>query len=470
MRIQRLLTTAAALAALGAGTAHAQDGGTFNPDALVLATDQELEALIVLDYAGEGASHTMGWFYYDELISQGYVDIKDPANPNDDVLVDANANAVPDFHEDLFNLNPNRPYVGVGPRCPNRMFAHILPSGQAVAFREPDLLIGDCAQASTYAASGGPRRWEPDTGYPAMPGGAVVGRSVLAYPALDIHADRATFAKTDSWFSDRGLFPHIPNLLEPRHPLNGNRGVGHLTLLNTDDDGNTCSYSSSSECLQPRMAWSASGGTQVQVGPVWDRQTNGHDGIPDYKASAFDDQGRLIPGRNPAAAITEEDRRVKMGRVQGGREIVFFLITYVEQIYGPSTDACFIATSAVPGARLQCSLWAHGDINVFFSKTALNLDLYQRTSSVVTTKALSSAWLPAEAYSRLATSTYGNVVFGSTQSQTLQAYGQRTPHALVAVPASNPNAWVIGWEDINSGGNRSYDDAVMLINKLPPSP
>ncbi|MFP2903558.1 hypothetical protein ACLESD_00475 [Pyxidicoccus sp. 3LFB2] len=479
MRTRRLLTTVAAFAALGAGTAHAQ----VNPNALVLAADADLEALIVLDYAGEGASHTMGWFYYDELITQGYVDIKDPANPTDDALVDANGNAVPDFHEDLFNLNPNRPYIGVGPRCPNKVFAHITPSGQAVALREPDLLTGDCSEPSTYSATGGPRRWpNSDTTYPQpWPEGGVVGRAVRWYDRGTPYANRTLtissdtgFTRTDAWFSDRGLFPHIPNLLEPRHPLNGNRGVGHMVMLTLDDDDNTCPNSGTSECLQPRLAWSSNGGTQVQVGPVWDRSTAGFDGIPDYKASAFDNQGRLIPGRNPAAAITEEDRRVKIGRVQGGREIVFFLVTYVEQIYGrlggdESTDSCFMTATHSSG-RMQCTLWAHGDLNVFFSKTALNMDVYQQLNSVVTTKSLASNWLPGVAYSRLATAPYGQLAFSSTQSHTVQAVGQRTPHAIVAAPTSNPNAWVVGWEDITSGGNRSYDDAVILINKLPPSP
>nr|WP_246357507.1 DUF4114 domain-containing protein [Pyxidicoccus fallax] len=162
-----------------------------------------------------------------------------------------------------------------------------------------------------------------------------------------------------------------------------------------------------------------------------------------------------------------------MGRVQGNREIVFFLVTYVQQIYGrlggdESTDSCFMVSTA--SGRLQCTLWAHGDLNVFFSKTLLNMDVYQQTNSSVTTKSLSSSWLPAEAYARLSTSTYGNVVFGPSQYQTVWSHGQRTPHALIASPQDNWNVWVVGWEDITSGGNRSYNDAVILINKLPPAP
>jgi type IV pilus assembly protein PilY1 len=477
MRTRRLLPTVAALAALGAGTAHAQSI-PLDPERILLPFDQDLEALIVDDRTGDGASHTMGWFYYDELISRGYVNVQDPGNPNDDTLVDSDGNAVPDFHEDLFNLNPNRPYVGIAPRCSNRFFVHPTPSGQVVPFREPDLLTGDCNHPSTYSPTGGPRRWpDGDPLFPPRPGGGVVGRGVewydLAWPymnqTLTISRDSGFF-KTDHWFSDRGLFPHIPNLLEPKDPLNGNRGIGNLVMLSLDDDNNTCGNSPSAECLQPRLAWSTDGTTQV--GPVWDRSWAGNDGLPDYKASAFDPQGRLIPGKDPAAPITEEDRRVKLGRVRGNREMVFFLIANVQQIYGrsgeESTDSCFM-TATVNG-RAQCTLWAHGDLNVFFSKTLLNMDVFQQLGSEVATKELRSGWLSPTAYQRLSTSAYGGVVFNYTQVQTVRSYNQRTPHALIAAPANNGNVWIVGWEDQNAGGNRTFNDSVILINKLPPSP
>jgi type IV pilus assembly protein PilY1 len=449
----------------------------LDPERITLPFDQDLEALIVDDRAGDGASHTLGWFYYDELITRGYVNINNPDDANDDTLVDADNSGVPDFHEDLFNLNPARPYIGTTPRCDKR-FTQTKPDGTTVQLREPELLLADCAHPSTYAATGGPRRWpDGDPLYPERPtDSAAVGRGInwfdLNWPytnrSFNIYNNRPNFVQTDAWFSDQGLFPHIPNLLEPRSPRNGNKGLGHIALFATDDDDNSCPNSGTSECLQPRMGWSADGTTQV--GPVWDKSGAG-DGIPDYKASAFDNQGRVIPGKNPAAAPNEEDRRVKIGRVAGNREIVFFLVTYVEQIYGrrngdQSTDACFM-TKTMPDGRLQCHLWAHGDITVFFSKTALNLDLHQTAGNVVVEKNLRSGagWLDNGAFARLETPEYGRVLFDQDQMKTVYAYSQRSAHTLVGAPPNNPRVWILGWEDQNSGGNRTYNDIVILINK-----
>ncbi|MFP2928029.1 pilus assembly protein PilY [Pyxidicoccus sp. 3LG] len=449
----------------------------LDAERIILPFEQDLEALVVEDQAGNGASHTLGWFYYQDLVDQGYVAVNDLNNPNDDTLIDADGSGVPDFHEDLFNLNPARPYVGqLGPRCDKR-FNQTKPDGGVVQLREPDLLTGDCAHPSTYSATGGPRRWpDGDPLYPQpRPEGSAVGRGMrwydLNYPnanrTLTIHSDSG-FTRTDNWFSDRGLFPHIPNLLEPKDPRNSNRGIGNIAMLATDDDDSTCSNSETAECLQPRMAWSADGTTQV--GPVWDRAGN-NDGIPDYKASAFDHRGRAIPGKNIAAAPNEEDRRVKIGRVAGDKEVVFFLLTYVEQIYGrrpnsgdESTDSCFM-TRTEPDGRLQCQLWAHGDINVFFSKTLLNMDLHQTSDPVVTTKNLRNNWLSAGAYARLETPTYGRVFFEQDQPKQVRSYGQRAAHTIVGAPNNNPRVWILGWEDQNSGGNRTYDDIVILINK-----
>jgi type IV pilus assembly protein PilY1 len=214
---------------------------------------------------------------------------------------------------------------------------------------------------------------------------------------------------------------------------------------------------------------------KVPVGPVWDKSGN-NDGLPDYKASAFDNQGRLIPGKSPAAPISEEDRRVRVGRIQGEREIVFFLVTYVEQVYGrldgdDSTDSCFMVKPE--GGRTQCALWAHGDINVFFSKTLLNMDLHQVNPAnppvdpeLVTEKTLQAGWLGGGAYFRLASDTYGNVQFPADQRpQQVRSYANRAAHTVVGAPYDNPRVWILGWEDQNSGGNRTYNDIVILINK-----
>ncbi|AKQ69036.1 Type IV fimbrial biogenesis protein PilY1 [Myxococcus hansupus] len=459
----------------------------LDPEKIILPFEQDLTALIVDDRAGNGASSTLGWFYYDELIAAGYInDNGTPGNSDDDTLIDANNNGVPDFHEALYNVNPDpQRYIGAsdGPRC-NRLFDHQrADGGGSVRLREPDLLTGRCDGARSYRANQGPRRWESLADYPAQPTtGGVVGQAVRDVwtdlmeladvpgygQSLVLRNDRINANGVDTYFSDRGLFPHIPNLLEPKHPLNGNHGIGNIVFLSTDDDDNQCRLSATAECLAPREGWTVNDqGQVVRSGAAWDRSRI-PDGIPDYKASAFDSAGRLITGRNPSATITKaEDQIVPMGRLQGNREIVFFLVTYVEQVYGPATDSCLITRPSGDARQVQCDLWMHGDINVFFTKTPLNMDLHQSLSPlVVDRKNLANNWLGGDAYVRLLTDpAYGRVTFPANQTQDVRAVNRRAAHTLVGAPRDNPLVWILGWEDQNAGGDRTYSDIVILINK-----
>ncbi|MFP2908799.1 pilus assembly protein PilY [Pyxidicoccus sp. 3LFB2] len=472
----------------------------LNPEEIILPFEQDLEALIVYDHAGQGASSTLGWFYYDELITAGYVnDNGTPKNSRDDTLVDANNNGIMDFHEDLYNVSAGqtngRAYVGSeGARC-NKTFSFTRANGQVVNLREPDLVTGTCGSASSFRGTGGPERWQNRAGYPGRPAtGGKVGQRVIdvgtsmyqGTPPGETALLRATFPTVipnyvDEYFSDRGLFPHIPNLLEPRHALNGGKGMGKFIFLATDDDttgngqGARCpipsntSSSPTAECLQPRTGWvPLPDGGVSRSGYAWD-QSSTEDGVPDYKASAFDNTGRLITGKNPADAITRaDDMRMPMGRIEGQREIVFFLVTYVQQIYGPSTDSCLITKPAPVGdtRQLQCDLWLHGDINVFFSKTPLNLDLHQGDDPMVLHDLDLTDWLGGDAYIRLANDpAYGGILFSAGQTQDVPSINRRAAHTVVGAPANNPLVWILGWEDQNAGGDRTYNDIVILINK-----
>ncbi|QSQ15609.1 Ig-like domain repeat protein [Myxococcus landrumensis] len=455
------------LSLLGVRPAFAQ---AVNPESLILSRGRDVQGLIVQGTPAEGLglSHTLGWFYYDALVERGYVDLGNPDDPTDDVLRDGDGNGVPDFHEDLYNLNPARGYIGLGPRCsPERLFTHQRAAGGNLVLREPDLLTGSCSSAPSYAANAGPRRWPTgEPGYPARPGGSVVGQPISSATDLvtpeGYLVDSSIPDQVDAYFGDRGVFPHIPNLLEPQDPLNLGMGFGQILMLSTDDDGSRCPEDSyAAECLAPRMAQAGAGELPL-MGPVWDREGTG-DGIPDYKTSAFDPWGRIIPGQDPHAPINESDRRVEMGHVDGQREIVFFLVTYSDQRHGPATDTCFLP-APVGGGRLQCELWGHGDINVFFSKTLLNLDLYQLPGNVVASVNPSQTWLQDGAYMRLGMLEMGQVSITETDPLEAVSLGQKTPHMLILNPNSSTDSWVMGWEDLNSGGTRSFNNTVFILH------
>ncbi len=40
---------------------------------VILPTDQDLTAQMIFDHAGDGASNTLGWFYYDDLVRLGFI-------------------------------------------------------------------------------------------------------------------------------------------------------------------------------------------------------------------------------------------------------------------------------------------------------------------------------------------------------------------------------------------------------------
>ncbi|MCP3104902.1 hypothetical protein LZ198_39155 [Myxococcus sp. K15C18031901] len=409
-----LAPVALLLAILGASPEGARASG-LERGTLRMPEARELELLVVEGAAGGSGAHTLGWLYYDELVSRGYVDLRDPGDPSDDVLVDADGNGVADFHEDLFNLNPDRPYVGEGSRClPEQIFFHLLPDARVARFRAPELLTGACANGSDYVPGVGPRRWPVgDWSLPSQPGGAVVGRTLAEEPALLGHLGRPE-TLADAPFSDRGVFPHVPNLLEPRDPLNGHRGLGHL--------------------VAPR---------------------------------AFDGVGRLIPGSDPSLDLGEAGRRLRLGRIDGGREVVFFLVTQGTQLPGMSADACLIPYRG-PSGWMECSLWAHGDTQVYFSKTLLNLDLHQLPDERLTTKDLGTEWLSDSGYRRLGSAAYGGIVVGKTVKE-VRGQGERSPHALLHTPRSRPEVMLLGWEDSSAGGDRSFNDAVFLIQGLAPA-
>ena len=85
-------------------------------------------------------------------------------------------------------------------------------------------------------------------------------------------------------------------------------------------------------------------------------------------------------------------------------------------------------------------------------------------SDIVTTKNLGTSWRNGSSYTLLHPATYGNVVLPSV-NRDVPAYGRRAAHTIVGAPPSDPTKWILGWEDQTAGGDRTYSDVVILINK-----
>ncbi|RKH56757.1 DUF4114 domain-containing protein [Corallococcus aberystwythensis] len=414
-------------------------------DFIVFPEDQQLSVMFVNKESL--ASHSVGYLYVDDLRQRGYVDAVGE-------LTDFNQNGIADLHEDLYNLAPPsgaqaRPYIGRSRRC-SRAFA-----SQGMLFTQPELAL-DANCADTFS----PGVFLPD----ARPGPHlsqstdIIGRDAPA-----------SVSPSNTGFSDGGLFARIPNLLEPATPENDDKGLGHLVFLLTDDDWNRTTYRGL--------------GTVPDAEDVWD-------GIPDYDVSAYDARG-VRRSTNPDPGITPADRRVDLGHIQGGREVVFFLVVNMEAVHDPDNSVVY------PCLRKQgyrCVLHLKSPLSVFFSKTRWNLDQDSQGERQATVRATGCAydeacypltgqprgcflpsqgrrlcgWLPEDALERLQEADYGNTHFPLGQVDVIAEPAGPMPHVLSHPSLVTPGRWILGFEDLNGGGDRDYNDVVLqLVSPVP---
>ncbi|NOJ80561.1 PilC/PilY family type IV pilus protein [Myxococcus xanthus] len=426
----------------------------LNAERIFFPFDQNVTISYV--YESAGASHSLGYMYMDDLRDRGYVD----ANGN---LLDTNENGVLDLHEDLFNLAPQygpkaRPYVGQTRRC-TRQFT----SG-GEQYSEPELAMNvncdvtfqhDINLADARPGLGG--EWNRTDQVGAFASGTI----------------------TNNNFSDRGLFAHLPNLLEPPSPSNGNMGLGRMVFLLADDDSGRT--------------------THRNLAPVPDIGDYS-EGIPDYNVSAYDPRG-LLRAVDPDPGLTAYDRTVDLGMIQGGKEIVFFVAVYYESNHGPREGYVYPCLKQDPDGR--CALHLRTSINVFFSKADWNLDQNPEGGTVVAERNIGCQYLegcnrdnpastPGQAcrvadtneyycgwldgpitewgttlYRLANDELYGNLVMPMERVTIPRPAGVRNPmpHVIVGAPTTDPFRWILGFEDIPGGGDRDFNDVVFVVNK-----
>lgn len=421
----------------------------FNPEKVVLPVDQRLTISYV--YESAGATHSIGYLYYEDLVAAGYLSTNGTPDSNDDTLVDANGNGVADFHEDLYNLAPNnsasaayRPYVG---RVSDRRCTSTFTSG-GFTYTVPELASGS-ACSGNFRASQSVR----DANSPSTWGSG---------PNINVDLIGESGSHAGNAYNDRGLFPAIPNLLEPAAAENGNRGLGRLLFLLSDDDSDTSLWSNF---------------------PAITDATALVDGVPDYDVSAYDSTGRRN-ATNPNPGITTSDRTVDLGVVPGGKELVFFMVAN----YSPGHGGDRVYPCLRFAGTGRCSLHLVSPVSVFFSKARLNMDQNPSATSpaairnigcgypgsgVVTGPAgapwaatTQPCWLDSVTLTRLNTAAYNNLAMPAEASAVARPTNNRMPHVLVGAPSTDPYRWIFGFEDLTGGGDRDFNDVVVMINKI----
>ncbi len=207
-------------------------------------------------------------------------------------------------------------------------------------------------------------------------------------------------------FTDNGLYPRIPNLLEPADPLNNALGLGHLIFLNADDDSDT---------------------TTKALVPVADI-SNKVDGVPDYDVSAYDGNGRPLPaGSNPDPGRERSTTaRSTSARCQGGREIIFYLVVFYTS---QSQARCLGRIGGV------CKLWLNSPIQVFFSRPT---STWTRTSPSPTRRPRSTSAAGTRDTCTVDGGTYTGWLDQATLTRLASpdgGYGLVMPHEVVIGPA-----------------------------------
>ncbi|MFB1479335.1 DUF4114 domain-containing protein [Corallococcus sp. RDP092CA] len=437
----------------------------LDPEAIVFPFDQNVTISYVFESAG--ASHALGYMYREDVEKAGYID----ASGN---LLDTNGNGIYDLHEDLFNLAPStgsqkRAYVGktasdgndtnypVGRRC-TRTFT----SG-GLTYTQPALAMNaNCDDTfSSQATMTDARPGQTGNNIKADVVGRFTGGNVV-----------------NSSFSDYGLFAHIPNLLEPPAPENGNKGLGKMVFLLADDDSD-------------KDAWH-------NMPPVKDVGEFG-EGIPDYDVSKYDYRG-IERSTNPDPGVTEYDRTVNLGQIQGGKEIIFFLVVFYESNHNIDAGTVFPCLKMDP-ANGKCLLHLKTPVNVYFSKAAWNLDQNFKGGTVVAARNIGCSYEPGcnpddprvnqgacqvvnsteklcgwlegpkteegSTLWRLKTPFFGNLDMPMEKVSIPRPAGNRNPmpHVIVGAPTTDPFRWILGFEDLPGGGDRDFNDVVFVINK-----
>lgn len=153
---------------------------------------------------------------------------------------------------------------------------------------------------------------------------------------------------------------------------------------------------------------------------------------------------------NGDGQLTARDMTKSLGLIAENEEIVFFLV-------------------------------ADGNYDqIFFNKTAYNPDTYTSTdcSSDQTINkvyrlaqarqesgcTLESGWLSESAVSRL-NSQFG-ITLSSDDVHIMQIHrNQKYSHLIVGAPADDPTQWILGWEDLNGGGDTDHNDMVFKVQR-----
>lgn len=171
---------------------------------------------------------------------------------------------------------------------------------------------------------------------------------------------------------------------------------------------------------------------------IYDDGTDKPDGTPFYFTVDGDGQ------------VTPKDMKKVLGTFDGGTEIVFFLTADKDW---DTTD-----TTGVFFTKKDWNTDTYGACGVGTFDKLYHLDQATALSGCKT----EDGWLAEPVINRM--SAYFGVTLSGDEIVPLTV-GQKFPHVIVGAPDSDPNQWILGFEDVAGGGDADLNDMVFRIER-----
>lgn len=179
-----------------------------------------------------------------------------------------------------------------------------------------------------------------------------------------------------------------------------------------------------------------------------DVNDNNGNGVLDISPSDSADQYGDVNGDG---RVNARDNRQVLGRLRSGTELVFYLkVDNENQTYYTKTDWNADTYTSTSG---ECAL---EDFTKIVSLGLPRLD--------EGTCKLDSGWLPSEALARL--NDLFDLKFAEMRTESLRIERHKKfPHVILAAADHKPNEWILGWENLKSGGDSDHNDLIFHVEQ-----
>jgi hypothetical protein len=176
-------------------------------------------------------------------------------------------------------------------------------------------------------------------------------------------------------------------------------------------------------------------------------------------------------------AVSTKDMKKSIGIINGGTEIVFFLtdnkrwddnassnVFFTKQAWNPDKYNTSYPKNTSPTYNYPDTfdrVYNLGSPGVPHGCTQSNTPCTTAASSALLR---SNGWLDAGAITRISTN-FGITLTGSKTISLKPGNTTKFPHVIVGAPPDDSNQWILGFEDLSSGGDYDINDLVFRIER-----